>query len=185
MDFLKIFTEKSIVYTSGTGAIFKSGIPIGRLKIKKTKENTEFNVEFFADFSQLKYVFAEIISKPQTQNLKQDNNNMKPIDAKLKILEDEKRIIEETNMKFQSENEILKTEINTLNSEILNFKKEILEQKENLNELNVDKEEIQFLRLNLRYGNKCQKTFFKPKGFTVGTPEYKNCVLRRGKKINE
>ena len=28
------FTEKSIVYTSGTGAIFKSGIPIGRLDRK-------------------------------------------------------------------------------------------------------------------------------------------------------
>ena len=59
----KNFTEKSIVYTSGTGAIFKSGIPIGKLKIKKImKMNTEFNVEFYSDFSQLKYVFAEVIS---------------------------------------------------------------------------------------------------------------------------
>ena len=27
------FNEKSIVYTSGTGGIFKSGIPIGKLKL--------------------------------------------------------------------------------------------------------------------------------------------------------
>ena len=27
------FIEESIVYTSGTGAIFKSGIPIGKVKI--------------------------------------------------------------------------------------------------------------------------------------------------------
>ena len=26
------FTEESIVYTSGTGAIFKSGVPIGKIK---------------------------------------------------------------------------------------------------------------------------------------------------------
>ena len=25
-------TEESIIYTSGTGAIFKSGIPIGKIK---------------------------------------------------------------------------------------------------------------------------------------------------------
>ena len=29
------FDEKSIVYTSGTGAIFKSGIPIGKIQLKK------------------------------------------------------------------------------------------------------------------------------------------------------
>ena len=31
------FTEESIVYTSGTGAIFKSGIPIGKLKVINNK----------------------------------------------------------------------------------------------------------------------------------------------------
>ena len=34
------FTEDSIVYTSGTGAVFKSGVPIGKLKIfEKDKKN--------------------------------------------------------------------------------------------------------------------------------------------------
>ena len=38
-----------IVYTSGSGALFKSGIPIGKIK-----NNT--NVNFFSDFTQLKFV---------------------------------------------------------------------------------------------------------------------------------
>ena len=44
-----VFDEGDIVYTSGSGALFKSGIPIG--KIKDNKE-----VNFFSDFSQLKFV---------------------------------------------------------------------------------------------------------------------------------
>ena len=41
----------TIVYTSGLGGIFKSGIPIG--KISKDSEN---KVEFFSDFTQLNYI---------------------------------------------------------------------------------------------------------------------------------
>ena len=37
------------VYTSGSGAIFKSGIPIGKIREKK-------NVSYFSDFSQLRFV---------------------------------------------------------------------------------------------------------------------------------
>ena len=33
MVFLKNLHDESIVYTSGTGAIFKSGIPIGKVKL--------------------------------------------------------------------------------------------------------------------------------------------------------
>ena len=44
----------SIVYTSGAGGLFKSGIPIG--KITKSVLNSKNNVEFFSDFSQLRFV---------------------------------------------------------------------------------------------------------------------------------
>ena len=58
------FTDESIVYTSGTGAIFKSGIPIGKVKILENDDKSKkFNVRFYSDFSQLKYVFAEVINK--------------------------------------------------------------------------------------------------------------------------
>ncbi len=43
----------------------------------------------------------------------------------------------------------------------------------------IDKNELTFLRLNLIHSSKCKKTAFK-KGFKVGTPEYKDCILRKG-----
>jgi len=51
----KLELEKDqIVYTSGTGGLFKAGIPIG--KITESILNTKRNVEFFSDFSQLRFV---------------------------------------------------------------------------------------------------------------------------------
>ena len=44
----------SIVYTSGTSGLFKAGIPIG--KINDNLLNDEKTVEFFSDFTQLKFV---------------------------------------------------------------------------------------------------------------------------------
>ena len=45
----------------------------------------------------------------------------------------------------------------------------------------VTPEELKFLRLNLTYGHKCRKSLFNNKGFIVGSLEYKDCVLRKGK----
>ena len=178
------FTEKSIIYTSGTGAIFKSGIPIGRLKIiNEEGKDKKINVEFYSDFSQLKYVFAEVLTKNEVQNkndnTETNNKNENPLDAKLKILEDEKKIIEDSNLKFKQENENLKSEINNLTNEIFKFESQILSQKNTIKQFNIDKEELKFLRLNLVHGHKCRKTFLNSKGFIIGTPEYKNCVLSK------
>ena len=98
---------------------------------------------------------------------------------KLKILEDEIKIIEDTNLKFKQENENLKSEINNLTNEIFKFESQILSQKNTIKQFNIDKEELKFLRLNLVHGHKCRKTFLNSKGFIVGTPEYKNCVLSK------
>ena len=46
--------DKSIIYTSGVGNLFKAGIPIG--KIKNNSLTGEKKVEFFSDFSQLRFV---------------------------------------------------------------------------------------------------------------------------------
>ena len=46
--------DNSIIYTSGTGSLFKAGIPVGR--IKSTNLSEEKIVEFFSDFSQLRFV---------------------------------------------------------------------------------------------------------------------------------
>ncbi len=179
------FNEKSIVYTSGTGGIFKSGIPIGR--IKNDKDNNKFKVEFYSDFSQLKYVFAEIINKTdvmntETEKLENENQIKNTIEAKLKILENEKKIIEDTNLKFKEANEILKSDINNLNNEIGNLKKQIFSQKKEIEQFNLDTKEVEFLKMNLYYGHKCRRSFFNTKGFSVGSDEYKQCVLNKGRK---
>ncbi len=179
-------SEESIVYTSGTGAIFKSGIPIGKLKIEKDK-TTRLNIDFYSDFSQLKYVFAEIITKKEikksvSESNENENNSSTTISAKIKILEDEIKIIEETNIKLNSKNEILANEINQKNSEILKFKDKISSQAEAIAQFNLDNEELEFLKMNLYYGHKCRRSFINVKGFTVGTEEYKRCVLRKGRK---
>ena len=188
--FSEKLNEESIVYTSGTGAIFKSGIPIGKIKVEENAPKNTFNVEFFSDFSQLKYVFAEIVLKEEiveTEEINVDNNleSNTPIDAKLKILEDELKIIEDTNNKFKSENESLKNEINSLNSEIASYKTKIFTQRDIIEQFNIDKSELEFLRMNLIYSHKCQTRKLFSTGYTVGTPEYKNCIMNKGKKVNE
>ena len=182
------FTENSIVYTSGTGAIFKSGIPIGRVKTIENDNLKTFHVEFYSDFSQLKYVFAEIISitevKGKNQNEVPTEEEKNPMDTKLNILEDELKIIEQSNLKFKDENENLKSTINNLNAKILNYQNTILNQEKTINQFDLDTEELEFLRLNLDFGHKCRKSFFNNKGFIVGTKGYKDCVLSKGR-IND
>ena len=180
------FTEKSIVYTSGTGAIFRSGIPIGRLKISEDNSKSGFNVEFYSDFSQLKYVFAEVITKTDIKNLEEkQSENTNPINAKIKILEDEVEIIEDSNLKFKKENENLKIEINDLNNQVLTLNNTLSEQLEKINQFDIDKDELEYLRLNLIYSHKCQTKKLFSTGYKVGTPEYKECILRKGRKIND
>ncbi len=180
------FTNESIVYSSGTGAIFKSGTPIGKVKIIEQDKSKQFYVEFFSDFTQLKYVFAEVITKKEIINLKENSEDAKinPMNAKLKILEDELKIIEQSNLKFKEENESLKAKINDLDNQISNYQFEISNQKNRINQFNIDTKELEFLRLNLQYSHKCRKSFFNTKGFVVGTTEYKNCVMNRGR-IND
>ena len=86
--------DESIVYTSGTGAIFKSGVPIGKLRSKKDGSSNRYNVEFYSDFTQLKYVFAETITQieipqvePEIVPIEDKSEELE--ESKLKILEDE------------------------------------------------------------------------------------------------
>jgi rod shape-determining protein MreC len=47
------FQESNVVYTSGSGGIFKSGIPIGKVKIES---NENIRVNFFSNLSQITFV---------------------------------------------------------------------------------------------------------------------------------
>ena len=53
------FNENQVIYTSGSGGIFKSGIPVGILNDKK-------NVNFFSDLSQL--TFVKLVSFEKADN---------------------------------------------------------------------------------------------------------------------
>ena len=49
-----LIENEAIVFTSGAGGLFKSGIPIGT--INKDPVNSKINVNFFSDFSQLRFI---------------------------------------------------------------------------------------------------------------------------------
>ena len=56
----KSINDKSIVYSSGSGGIFKSGIPIG---IISSSSEEEEKVSFFSDLSQLTFVKLVLFKK--------------------------------------------------------------------------------------------------------------------------
>ena len=59
-----IIEDDARVYTSGSGGLFKAGIPIG--KIKNLDLNEEKKVSFFSDFTQLSFV--KIVSYEKEEN---------------------------------------------------------------------------------------------------------------------
>ena len=56
--------NESIIYTSGVGTLFKAGIPIGKMNIDNL--NDEKKVDFFSDFSQLRFV--KVVSFKKSEN---------------------------------------------------------------------------------------------------------------------
>ena len=186
-NLVKYIEDQSIAYTSGTGSIFKSGIPVGRVS---TLESSFF-VNYYSDFEQLKYVFVEIKEKKGTDNQSnlENNDNVETPTSdtekiKLDILLEEIRILEETNNKFFDENQFLESVTNELNNKIFNLENKLAIQDKKISQNIIDQEELEFLRLNLIYSSKCTRAAFKT-GYKVGTPEYKACILRRGKKLDD
>ena len=173
--------DQSIGYTSGTGALFRSGAPVGRVSINQN----EFFVNFYSDFSQLKYVLAEIEIKTNKVSLSNDaeanvDSTQNRESIKLNLLNDQINILNETNKKFIEENTELASQNKNLSIQNNELENKIKKQTQEINQNKLDQEEFEFLRLNLLYSSKCQKTIFK-KGYQVGTPEYKNCILKRGR----
>ena len=173
--------DQSIGYTSGTGALFRSGAPVGRVSFNQNG----FFVNFYSDFSQLKYVLVEVETK--TNNIVLGNDTEANVDViqngesiKINILNDQINILNETNKKFIEENTELASQNKNLLIQNNKLEDKIKKQTKEINQNKLDQEEFEFLRLNLLYSAKCQKTIFK-KGYKVGTPEYKNCILKRGR----
>ena len=175
--------EKLIVVTSGVGGIFKSGIPIGEIKLTDNFINEKLIVNFYRDFSQLKYVK---ISSHTKENINIDKSNKKIFKASnsqiaelnsqvedIEVLKQQKMINEEVQAKLQSENTRLKNSLN-------NTQAELIESNKKVNAVQKRSENLEFLELNLSHGHKCRKTIFRSQLFKVDTDEYRNCVLNKG-----
>ena len=183
-DLINKIDDKGIAYTSGTGSIFKSGIPVGTVDLNN--DNEKILIDFYSDFTQLKYVFVEIdelISTPvETVENDQTKVSSNTEQIKLDLISDELQILEESNIKFQEENQELNSLSNELNKQIETLKAENDFQKNVIHQHNLDQKELEFLRLNLIYSSKCQSKKLFSSGFKVGTPEYKECIMRKGRK---
>ena len=185
-------TNDSLVYSSGTGGLIKSGVPIGRITNFDSKIDEDINIEFFSDFSQLQYVSVVAFDKVETKATEKidvetsENENDEDIELptlkkKLDLLIKEKEINDQITNKIKIENENLKSQLSNNQIEIINRQQIIEKQNKIIKSHNIDKDELNFLRLNLEYGERCRKKTFSKKGFKVGTPEYKNCVLKKGR----
>ena len=144
----------------------------------------EIPVKFYKDFTQLKYV--KIVSNEKvtvdepnkqefelnTQQLTEINNQKNKFD----VLKQQKIILEEVRNKIEKENSQLK-------EKLILSQKELKKLENQKNQIQIDQDEINFLRLNYQYGHKCRKTFYNQL-YKIGTPEYKACVLSKGEKIN-
>ena len=183
-DLINKIDDKGIAYTSGTGSIFKSGIPVGTIDSKNKDEKIFIN--FYSDFTQLKYVFAEIDELMPSSVVTEENDQTEVSSnteqIKLDLISDELQILEDSNTKFLEENKELNTLTNELNKQIEILKAENDFQKNVIQKHDLDKEEYEFLRLNLIYSSKCQSKKLFSTGFKVGTPEYRKCIMQRGKK---
>ena len=174
--------QELIVVTSGSGGVFKSGIPVGKINLNEFVSNNQMVVDFYKDFSQLKYVKISSYQKDVKldQSSKKIYNEGKSqilkinhLIEEIKVLKQQKIIADEIRNKFENENTELK-------QGLIKAQRELIELNKNIDKVKKDKEKIKFLELNLLYGPKCRKTFLKSSLFKIGTPEYKNCVLNQG-----
>jgi len=177
---------EKLVYTSGAGGLFKSGIPIGKIKKEKILANNGKLVDFFIDFSQLKYVkvlsFSKeksFIEEPGEEEIKSLNiqiTEMKMAKETIKVLLEEKKITQETRAKIEEENNFLK-------NKIINLQNKAIISKKNIDENEALNKKLEFLELSILHGRKCKKTIFN-KLYKVDSQEYRTCILNKELKKN-
>ena len=175
--------QELIVVTSGSGGIFKSGIPIGKINIAETLDNNQVIVNFYRDFSQLKYV--KVLSHVKNSNdldqsnkktFKKNNDQIIQLNNQLgdiKALQQQKLVSNEVRSKLELENKQLKIDL-------INTQKKLTEQNAKIENNKDKKKNIKFLELNLIYGHKCRRNFFNPNLYKINTVEYRTCVFNKG-----
>ena len=175
--------KKMIVVTSGVGGIFKSGIPIGEINPTETLANKKLIVNFYRNFSQLKYVKISShikkninIDQSNKKIFKENSDQITEINNQLeniKVLKQQKVINNEIQLKLELENLKLKKDLINVREKLkISDEQKMSQIKKNSN--------LEFLELNLIHGHKCRKNIFKSQLYKVGTDEYKACVLNKG-----
>ena len=174
------------VITSGSGGVFISGIPIG--KIKNNEKNISSSiikvVHFYKDFSQLKYVKVvsfskeketlDQLSKKDSKKVEEEIEKVNRQQEVLRILIEQKKIADEIRVKIEEENTFLK-------NKTIEIEKKMVELRIIIKENTIKNVNKEFLELNLLYGRKCKKTLFNNL-YKVGTQKYKDCVFNKGAK---
>ena len=189
-------TNESLVYTSGTGGLIKSGIPIGKIIDFDKEKSSEIKIQFFSDFSQLQYVsVASFIKNDENfvSDLNQDEKDETwkegimfkgpsavQLNDRLEALIKEKEINDQIRVQIEEENINLKDQLSEVQKRLFISEKTISTQRKIIESHEIDKGEFEFLKLNLEFGPKCAKKSLLLKGYKVGSPEYRKCVLRRG-----
>ena len=183
--------EEIQVLTSGSGGLFKSGIPIGVIDTGKDLEiDSDKVVNFHRDFSQLKYLKIVSFTKEEIILDQTSKNNLEVLDdvinsandqqETLRILLEQKKIADEIRVKIQKENNSLRNESIKLKKES-NFLRNENVRLKNDQKNKIQDEEMKFLKMNVYYGHKCRKNLIN-NGYKVGTAEYRKCVLNKGLK---
>jgi len=181
---LKNSNEEILVVTSGAGGIFKSGIPIGKIKSEANNSNNVNKiVDFHRDFSQLKFVKIVSYSKEQGSIDFSSKKSLKKMDEEIaeknqqqeifRILLEQKKIADEIRIKIEEENFLLKNKNIKLQNQLSKTKNIILQYK-------TQEEKINFFESNILYKKKCKKTLFN-KLYKEGSDEYVACILNKGK----
>ena len=182
VETIENINEDLLVVTSGAGSIFNSGIPIGKINKDVDLNNGQIFINFYKDFTQLKYVKVSSNKKIGVdQSIKKEfelnNKQIATINSQKKsfeILRQQKSIVDEVRVIIEKENSELKIKLNELNLQLSQLE-------DNKKNNQAEQEEIKFLRLNLLYAHKCRKTIINQL-HTVGTAKYKACILNKGKK---
>jgi rod shape-determining protein MreC len=164
-----IIEDDAVVYTSGSGGLFKAGIPIGKIKNLNEKKR----VSLFSDFTQLRFVkilsYEEARIKAEVEVKLKDEKKAKIKAEELRIQVEKATKVEQARIKADKATKVEQARIKATKEEKARI---------------IAEEEKNFKELNLKYGSKCKKNIFN-KLYKVGTPEYRACVLNKGIKIKK
>ena len=152
-------SNESLVYTSGTAGLIKSGIPIGKIVDFDENSSDEIKIEFFSDFSQLQYVsVASFVKNDELTNIQDENKNEDTwkegimfkgpsavqLNDRLEALVQEKEINDEIRSQIEEENIKLKDQLSEVQKKLFKTEKKLMNKKKSLIHIRLMKKSLNF-----------------------------------------